>query len=483
MDEKKTSKRLSSLEEHLMQENPLLVDAVGSFRKLDKVAQRLGLLSAEQSYASQIAWWPLVSILGPFSAGKSSFINYYAGFPVQNTGSHAVDDKFTVICYTADNTARVLPGLALDADLRFPFYKMSEELDKVCAGEGGRVDAYLQLKTCPSERLKGLILIDSPGFDADAQRTSTLRITNYIMDLSDLVLVLFDARRPEPGAMRDTLFHLVQNTISRKDSTKFMYILNQMDIAAREDNPEEVVGAWQRALAQHGLTAGKFYRIYNPDQAVEIPDEALRKRFEAKRDQDMAEIHNRMGQVRVERAYRIVGALEKLAREIEEERVPQIRDMLARWSKGVLRRDAAVFGGALAVLAGLWLATGYPKDGVFVPAWVSWLFSSVATAVPTLAVLAGLCGWLHFSMRKWSARNVIKRLRKTFDAGPLRESLERAFRKNTAPLRSVFSGEPAGWSKKTRRGLEDVIVDAERYVQSLNDRYAHPSGVARKDDA
>jgi len=483
MDEKKTNKRLSSLEEHLMQENPLLVDAVGSFRKLDKVAQRLGLLSAEQSYASQIAWWPLVSILGPFSAGKSSFINHYAGFPVQNTGSHAVDDKFTVICYTAEQTARVLPGLALDADLRFPFYKMSEELDKVALGEGGRVDAYLQLKTCPSERLRGLILIDSPGFDADAQRTSTLRITNYIMDLSDLVLVLFDARRPEPGAMRDTLLHLVQNTISRKDSSKFMYILNQMDIAAREDNPEEVVGAWQRALAQHGLTAGKFYRIYNPEQAVDIPDEALRKRFEAKRDQDMAEIHNRMGQVRVERAYRIVGALEKLAREIEEERVPQIRDMLARWSKGVVRRDLAVFGGALVVLAALWLATGYPKEDAWVPSWVSWLFSSMTTAAPAIAVLAGLCGWLHFAMRKWSAKNVVKRLRKKLDAGPLRESLERAFKKNTAPLRSVFSSEPAGWSKKTRRGLDDVIVDAERYVQSLNDRYAHPSGAAKKDDA
>ncbi len=89
--------------------------------------------------------------------------------------------------------------MALDADLRFPFYKMSQELEKVEAGQGGRIDAYLRLKTCPSERVKGLILIDSPGFDADAQRTATLRITDYIMDLSDLVLVLFDANRPEPG--------------------------------------------------------------------------------------------------------------------------------------------------------------------------------------------------------------------------------------------------------------------------------------------
>lgn len=28
-----------------------------------------------------------------------------------------------------------------------------------------------------------------PGFDADSQRTSTLRLTQHIIDLSDLVLV------------------------------------------------------------------------------------------------------------------------------------------------------------------------------------------------------------------------------------------------------------------------------------------------------
>ena len=40
--------------------------------------------------------------------------------------------------------------------------------------------------------------------------------------------------------------------------------LNQMDIAAREDNPEDVVASWLRALGEVGLTAGRFYTIYNP---------------------------------------------------------------------------------------------------------------------------------------------------------------------------------------------------------------------------
>jgi GTPase SAR1 family protein len=219
---------------------------------------RIGFLSAEESHATRVPWWPIIAVLGVYSSGKSTFINHYLGYELQRTGNQAVDDKFTVICFSRENTVRTLPGLALDADPRFPFYQMSRALEEITTGEGRRIDAYLQLKTCPSERVRGKILIDSPGFDADAQRTSTLRITRHIIDLSDLVLVLFDARHPEPGTMHDTLEHLVSDTIHRPDSSKFLYVLNQVDTTAREDNPEDVAASWQRALAQKGLTAGRF---------------------------------------------------------------------------------------------------------------------------------------------------------------------------------------------------------------------------------
>jgi len=477
MEDGRLNDRLTSLKEHLQLENPLLVDAVGSFKKLDRVCRGLGLLASDQSTISQIAWWPLISILGPFSAGKSTFINNFLDVPVQQTGSHAVDDKFTVICYNASGESRVLPGTALNADLRFPFYKMSEELEKVEPGEGGRIDSYIRLKTCPSDKLRGMILIDSPGFDADAQRTATLRITNHIMDLSDLVLVLFDARRPEPGAMRDTLTHLVAATINRRDSNKFIYILNQMDIAAREDNPEEVVGAWQRALAQQGLTAGKFFRIYSPSAAVPIQDEALRHRFEAKRDADMAGIHDRMIHVRVERAYRIVGELEKLAREVEDLRIPELRAMLGRWRAGTLTRDAMLFGSLGFVLVSLYLLTGHPFSTGPIPEFLPWIFDTAWRWVPFLLLCLGGASWLHSLARKWSGTAVIRLVEKNYPSGPIREGLERAFAKNIAPWRSIFCKEPTGWGQKARKLLVSVIADSEKFIQALNDRYAHPSGV------
>ena len=308
--ESKISQRLRKLEKHLKQENPILSDVVHNFRELDRISRRIGFFHREESHATSTPWWPLISILGIYSAGKSTFINHFLQYKLQATGIHAVDDKFSVICFTRDNKERVLPGLALDADPRFPLYKVSRAIEEVAAGQGEHIDAYLQLKTCPSESLRGKILIDSPGFDADDQRTSTLRITDHIIELSDLVLVFFDARHPETGSMRDTLQHLVKATVNRRDSNKFLYILNQIDVTAKEDNLEEVYAAWQRALAQYGLTAGSSYAIYNQEAAVPFEDEDVRARFESKCNADASAIYNRIEQVGVERAYRIVGMLE-----------------------------------------------------------------------------------------------------------------------------------------------------------------------------
>ena len=151
--------RLQNLETHLEQENPVLLNTVQSFRTLDRVAYRMGLLEPDDSFATKIPWWPLIAVLGTFSSGKSTFINHYLGFRTQRTGNQAVDDKFTVLCYSHEETPHALPGVALDSDPRFPFYRMSDEIEKVAKGEGRRIDAYLQLKTCPSENLRGKILL------------------------------------------------------------------------------------------------------------------------------------------------------------------------------------------------------------------------------------------------------------------------------------------------------------------------------------
>lgn len=468
--------RIRKLQSHLERENPVLLDVVKSFRQLDRVAYHLGMLDRDDSFATKVPWWPMVSVLGTFSSGKSTFLNGYLGEKLQKTGNQAVDDKFTVICFGSDDNARVLPGRALDADPRFPFYQMSQAIEEVAPGEGERIDTYLQLKTCRSETLRGKIFIDSPGFDADEQRNSTLRITDRIIDLSDLVLVFFDARHPEPGAMRDTLDHLVSKTIARQDSGKFLYILNQLDTTAREDNPEEVVAAWQRALGERGLTAGRFYTIYNQEAANPIPDEALRRRFESKRDNDLNEIHERMEQVEIERAYRIVGSLEKVARAFEAKTVPALQGILDRWRRRTLIGDVIAAGLLIALFLGVTNQLGQWDGMQLKAAW--WDYISATPMRLYFAALGAYVVWLlvHFGVRKLAATSLMSAAERVGQQLGIRGSLKEAFRINTRPWHSIFSRHPVGWSRRSRRHAQKVLEDADRYVQDLNDRFTNPSG-------
>ncbi|MBT7308243.1 MAG: dynamin family protein [Gammaproteobacteria bacterium] len=462
--------RIQVLEQHLKEENPVLLDVVKSFRLLDRVGHQMGFISKDESYATHVSWWPLISILGTFSAGKSSFINYYLGVKLQQTGNQAVDDKFTVVTFTKDNQSRTIPGRALDADPRFPFFHISRDIEEVEAGEGDRIDAYLQLKTAPSDVLRGKIIIDSPGFDADQQRTATLRITDRMIDLSDLVLIFFDARHPEPGAMKDTLHHLVEEARQRHDSNKFLYILNQIDVTAREDNPEEVVAAWQRALSQQGLTTGRFYRIYNPDAAFPIEDEALRDRFERKRVEDMGEIQGRIEQLEIERAYRIVGMLTHTARAIQERWVPKLRGLGKEWRYKVLLWDGVLAMAVMVALLALSLQQGW-WQGLSLELPIE-LNMQIWAGLLLLSLLA------HFGVRRWSAGRIIKRLRR--EGGEKLssevEGMVSAFHKNTRPWFSIFHPFPVGWNLFSRRKINQVLTGADHYIQSLNDRFTDPSG-------
>jgi len=474
------SSRLKDLEKHLKREHPVLSEVVQGFRVLDTVCRRMGYFHREESYATRTSWWPLISILGLYSSGKSSFINHFLNYRLQATGNQAVDEKFTVICYTNEKDVRVLPGLALDADPRFPVFKISQAIEEVAAGEGERVDAYLQLKTCPSDRLRSKILIDSPGFDADAQRTSTLKITDHIIDISDLVLVFFDARHPESGSMRDTLEHLVKRTLNRRDSNKFIYILNQIDATAREDNTDEVFASWQRALAQSGLTAGTCHALFLPEAAIPIEDPGLRARLESKRDASLKDIFRRIEQVGVERAYRIVGILEQTVKTVDQEIRPLLGRFIRNWRRRVLLPETIIAAIGLAAFFGLTIWAGYWEGWrLNLPLWdrLPW---GHYTRPGLVALLILGAGYLHFRLRNWAARRTIAGMLKKIDNTDLHPNYTRAFQRNSRWYRSLFFKQPAGWNKRTGQKLAQILDDANGYIQKLNDMYTNPSGRAQE---
>ena len=471
------AQHLRELQAYLKQEQPRLAELVDEYRQLDQVAYRMGLLTTSQSYADRVSWWPLIAVLGTFSAGKSTFINDYLEFSLQRTGHQAVDDKFSVICFAADGQSHNLPGTALDADPRFPFYSVGKEIEAEAAGEGRKLDSYLQLKTCPCEKLKGKILVDSPGFDADDQRTATLRIADRIIDRSDLVMVFFDAHRPEPGAIRDTLEHLVEKAIQRHDASKFIYILNQIDVTADENNLEDVVAAWQRALAQKGLTAGRFYRVFSLTACTHIENEEAASRLIDWREQDMADLEERLDEVETHRIYRVADTLRHQCRFIEENVVPELMERISDWRRFVLSADAAVITVYVVALLLLLLFTG-SWDGF------DYVAADFVQSVVNSSLLSGLLGAFvlgsiaifHFGFRRFAQQ----RYRPCADESRLEgfdtEALDRAFIQSTSAWRSLLLTKPRGWHMFNRKRLSNVFYRAGVFIRQLNDAHIQPDG-------
>ncbi|AGA34577.1 dynamin family protein [Thioalkalivibrio nitratireducens DSM 14787] len=479
----RVSQQLSRLSKRLSEENPALEGVVTPFQALDRVGYAAGLLDPEEeSYAFTISWWPMIAVLGTFSAGKSTFVNEYIGTTVQRSGSQAVDDRFTVISYGTSDKVQELPGLALDGDPRFPFYRVSDEIERLSDGGGRTVDHFLAMKTVRSERLRGRILIDSPGFDADEQRATILQLTDHIIDLSDLVLVFFDARHPEPGAMRDTLEHLVNRVAARNDFTKLVFILNQIDTTWREDNLEEVVSAWQRAVVRQGTATGRFYCLYNPSAAVEIGDEKVRARYEYKSARDREEIHHKIAEISSSRSYRIVGAMQAIAESIEMDALPALTRALGRWRRRVVQANALMMG--VVLVAGVWV--GQSLTGGFAP-WFDGTLTQGMREHPVISslvvvLLAGLLLGIHFFNRGWVARRVARTLPNETASGNWRA----AFFRNTAFWRSIFLRAPAGLGRGAIRQLHALREQAETYVQRLNDQFmdeGHPASTAESADA
>ena len=296
-------------------------------------------------------------------------------------------------------------------------------------------------------------------------------------------MVFFDAHKPEPGAIRDTLEHLVEKAVERHDATKFIYILNQIDVTADENNLEDVVAAWQRALAQKGLTAGRFYRVFSLTACAHIENEEAAKRLIEWREQDMTDLEQRLGEVETHRVYRVADALRHHCRHIEEMVVPEIRERLDDWRHFVLAADTAVLTVYAVALILLLLFTGSWDGFDYIPAsFVTTIMGSVILKSLVGVAVLGSMVFLHFVFRRFARQ----RYRPAADEHKLEgfdvESLDRAFIKSTGTLRSVLMRSPSGWHVFNRRRLSSVFYRAGVFIKKLNDTHIQPDGTWVDDD-
>ena len=112
------------------------------------------------------------------------------------------------------------------------------------------------------------------------------------------------------------------------------------------------------------------------------------------------------------------------------------------------------------------------------PFW-STLLSEPVWRWVALGVVIVVAGYAHLVIRHLAAQSVITKLRRaTSDMRELDflDNFIAAFRKNTSIWRSVVHRHPVGWGKRAQRRLKEVLIEANRYVQDLNDKFTNPSG-------
>lgn len=439
MPEKTTSKHLINLENHFSASSPILQKASKVFLQLDQLEFALGLIDDNETTARKSSWWPIVSVIGGFSSAKSEFLNRYLGSTL-----HTSNHKFTVHQYTPQANNAILPGTALDADHRLPFYQISQKIEQISAGEGSRLNAYLELKTVNSERLKGKLFIDTPVLDATQNSPVLPVLSKHILQMSDLILVFTDLFDATPDLIKDT----IEEIVAQQDSNKFIYVIDHSEISIDTNKTNEIISSWQRRLADFGIHTGQFIVLSN--------------NTESSTGSSLSEIEQRLVNIENDRSYRVLNSLEKNIRDIEDVYIPEVEEHLRTWKERVNMSTLIILGFIITLLLFAEISMGVVQllmDPIIGSAFILIL---IAFLLPT-----------HLLMAKFHAKFIINNLRKRQKKLNLTENLAGLFEQSLTFWRMILPiNEPVGKDKKTRKRTRVLIEETKDMVQTLNDQFS-----------
>ena len=80
-----------------------------------------------------------------------------------------------------------------------------------------------------------------------------------------------------------------------------------------------------------------------------------------------------------------------------------------------------------------------------------------------------------------AAKSLLGSLKREAARADLKGSITAAFQRSTKLWRSIFQKSPAGWGRRARKRLSQVIQDTDTYIQTLNDQFTNPSGAVMTD--
>ncbi|MBS3965130.1 MAG: hypothetical protein KGZ80_11695 [Methylomonas sp.] len=430
---KPTSKHLTALEKQFAGIDPVLQKAIKVFHELDELEYELGLIENDETTARQCSWWPLISLLGGYSPAKSTFLSHYL-----DTKAHNARHKFTVLQYTPQSTSATLPGSALDADHRLPFYQVSRDIERVKPGEGSKINSYLEMVTVNANRLKNKLIIDTPVINPGAESEAHAVLRRHVVDHSDLVLVFTDLFEAAPEFSRDCIASIVEH----QDTNKFLFVIDHAEIEIDAHKQNDIIANWQRRLGEVGIFTGDFVVLCQ--------------------NGDTQTIDNRINNLNADRSYRVLGSLETRIRAIDDVVMDEVEQALDRWKE---RSNATT----LIILSFIVMLILFAEIAVGI---LDLFFDPIIGPVIVLAIIA-LMTPIHLMVSRVHAKFIINQLHKRQKELNLAEDLAGLFEKSQTFWRTVLPiRQPVGKHKKNRRRLNYLLEQTKDLVQTLNDQYS-----------
>ncbi|MGZ5532516.1 MAG: hypothetical protein ACXWEU_11735 [Methylomonas sp.] len=434
MADKTVSKHLVNLEKQFAAADPVLQKTIKVFQELDQIEFEMGLIDNDETTARKNSWWPLISTLGGYSPAKSEFINRYIGVNL-----HTARHKFTVLQYTPQASTATLPGTALDADHRLPFYQIGRKIEQVSSGESNKLNTYLELVTVNSSMLKNKLVIDTPVLNPATENAVTALLRKHVIEISDLVLVFTDLFEAEAELISDTITDIV----TQQDSNKFVFVIDHAEISLDQQKSQEIAASWRRRLTEYGIHTGEFVVL--------------------SQGSDTTAIDRRVNNLSNDRSYRILATLEKSIRDIDDVVINEVEASITTWKD---RCNAST----LIVLAFIIMLILFAEIAVGI---LDLFFDPIIGPAIILGIFALLTP-LHLIISKVHAKFIINQLHKRQKQLNLTEDLAGLFEKSLSFWRMLLPiTTPVGKNKKTRKRLISLIEQTKDLVQALNDQFSH----------
>lgn len=240
----------------LQQNYPLVIEGLKKLYKdkIRPVEERYGfdLFHTALLRDSDFDAKPMVLLLGQYSTGKTSFIEYVLEreFPNQRIGPEPTTDRFVAVMKGEQD--RTIPGNALAVDVNKPFHALNRM--------GNGFLSKFEAAECSAPLLDKVTIVDTPGvLSGEKQRIGRsydyVAVCEWFAERADLILLLFDAHKLD---ISDE-FKRVIGALKGHDD-KVRVVLNKADSV----NPQQLMRVYGALMWSLGkvVSTPEVMRVY-----------------------------------------------------------------------------------------------------------------------------------------------------------------------------------------------------------------------------